>query len=496
MFEAALAQARFAASLVFGARFSLSALERLVDSLQATRHEFGSVGSEATELLGGPSLDETDRREIQLRRFRQQAVRGARETAYHAELFARAGLDPGRLSHDQIASLPLTPKAAIRDDPDAFLRRSVRVALRTTTTGTTGRPTEVCFSAHELRVTMLLGAISLLAAGRITSEDIVQINTSSRATLGNLCSAGALARIGALVCPVGLVEPEVTLGLLATRRRIAGKKPQVSVMSTYPSYLGELVECGLRLGFGPADFGLERIAIGGEIVTEGLKKRSEQLFGPVAFEEGYGMTETWPFVGQRCSQGHLHFEPTVGLLEVLTPETARPAQPGEIGTMVATPFAPYREATVVLRYDTEDLVWPLGEQPDCSLRHLPGCSDVLGKRRLAVRHEHGWTCPRDVLEALEAVADVPLPARCGFWAAGDGVAVELFARADTGELRRIVARELETRGVPLRELRIVDDPRHLEHPLPLRGDLREASFRQHTEPAVHEGAPVVGMPGS
>jgi hypothetical protein len=47
-----------------------------------------------------------------------------------------------------------------------------------------------------------------------------------------------------LVCPGGLVDPEITLGLLAECRYLPGKKLRVSYLLTYPSYLGELVEAG------------------------------------------------------------------------------------------------------------------------------------------------------------------------------------------------------------------------------------------------------------
>jgi hypothetical protein len=65
---------------------------------------------------------------------------------------------------------------------------------------------------------MALGAIQLLTDGRIGHEDIGQLNTISRASLGNVCFAGACARVGALVSPVGLVDPELALGLLAEPR--------------------------------------------------------------------------------------------------------------------------------------------------------------------------------------------------------------------------------------------------------------------------------------
>lgn len=267
MLETALAQLRFAASMVFGIPFASWSLDRLVDAVRDTHHEFGAIRSEGTELLAGPMLDEETRRGVQLRRFRTQAVRASRETAYYRHLFERLGLDPARLRYEDIQRIPLTPKEALRENPDDFVRRTAESSFRTTTTGTTGRPTSVCFSAHEMHTYIALNAIGFLIHGQITPEDIVQISTSSRATLGNTCFAGACERIGALWYQAGLVEPALALTLLSEKHRISGKKPRASFLNTYSSYLGELIECGLRLGYHPSDFGLERISVGGEVVT-------------------------------------------------------------------------------------------------------------------------------------------------------------------------------------------------------------------------------------
>lgn len=482
MFATALAQLRFAASVGLGRPFSRWSLERLIDAMRETRREFGEIGTEGAGLLAGPTLDEETRREVHLRRFRTQAARGARQTAYYGRLFERLGLESARLRFEDIARIPSTPKEALREDPDAFVRRTARPCFRTTTTGTTGKPTSVCFSAHEMSTYMALGAITHLLTGHIGSSDMVQISTSSRATLGNACFAGACARLGALVQPVGLVEPAHTLALLAERHNIAGKKPQVSYMNTYPSYLGELVEYGLREGYSLSDFGLERICVGGELVSEGLKERARGLFGTVKFDTGYAMTETWPLSGQFCSEGHLHFEPLAGLVEVIDPETKAPASPGEAGTIVATPFPPYRETTIVLRYDTQDVVRPIAGPLTCELRNQQATTPLLGKLRLAAQHEDGWTFPRDVLEALEVGEDVPLPARYGFRAVPKGIAVEVVARGTGMGIRRAIEARLRDRGVPVRELRLVSHRSELRRPMPLRCDLKETSFSMPGEP--------------
>jgi phenylacetate-CoA ligase len=475
MLATAVAQLRLVLALATGRAVPGWVLSSLIAAAVATRQEFGDLGPAAAEAVAGPSLDADTRREVQLRRFRAQANHAA-ATPYYRLLFAELGLDPAKLTWAQIAALPLTPKAALRDDPDAFVHLQAHPVLRATTHGTTGEPTRIAFCAAELRLMAGLAGLGFVLQGQIGPEDVVQINTASGALLGNWNLAAGSAQIGALVQPVGLVAPERALALLARPLAIPGKKLRVSVLSTYSSYLGTLVECGLAAGYGARDFALQRIFVGGEIVTAGLKARAGDLFGEVAFGEGWAMSETFPFCAQRCEHGHLHSEPSHGLLEVLDSDTGKPAAPGAIGTLVATPFAPFRTTTPLLRYDSGDLVRTLAEAPTCALRNQPATSDLLGKRRLSIRHDDGWVTPRQVLEALEGCPAVPLPARGGFWALPDGVAVEVVCRDARDPIRQRLTHALEAQGVPVRELRLVADRCELMRPLPLRGDLREREF--------------------
>ncbi len=94
----------------------------------------------------------------------------------------------------------------------------------------------------------------------------------------------------------------------------------------------------------------------------------------------------------------------------------------------------------------------------------------------SVRHECGWTYPRQMAEALEALEEVPLPARYGYWAVPRGVAVEVVVRQATLPARHRVETSLQERGVPIRALHLLSDRSQLRHPMPLRGDLREHVF--------------------
>jgi phenylacetate-coenzyme A ligase PaaK-like adenylate-forming protein len=475
MIESALAQLRVALSIGFGRPFSVRALERMVAGLKASRREFGDVAHK-TEIMG-PAMDAETIGEVHARRMRQVARLAGRETPYYAELFAALGIDPERLTAEDVARLPVTSKEAVRDRPDDFIRREAKVYLRPTTTGTTGKPTSIAFSLREMRAYAALQAIDALTTGALREDDIVQIATASRGLLGNVCLAGACAHAGALVTMTGIVDPAYALAHLAEERRIPGKRPRVSVLHTYPSYLGELVETGLRLGHKPDDFGLRSIGVGGEIVTEAGLERARALFGEVEYGRGYGMTEIWPLGGARCEAGHLHFQPAYGKVEALALDADEPAAPGEPGRIVATPFFPFRETTLLLRYDTGDVARVLPEPPECSMRHLPATSDLLGKQKHAVRLGDGrWVFSRDVLEAVESVEAAPLPGRCRWEAAPGGLKVWVVVReeSDWAAARRALGEALESRGVSVAALELLGGP--LPGAFPWRANQREMTL--------------------
>ncbi|WP_107263151.1 phenylacetate--CoA ligase family protein [Plantactinospora sp. BB1] len=482
MLETAWATLRFGTSMVFNRPFHRRSLDRIMTAMRATYEELGPITSAGGDMLGGPSLDEETRKVVQSRRFREQAVRAARETSYYAEVFQRTGLDPRRIQFDDIASVPVTPKEALRDDPEAFVRSGARPHHRSTTTGTTGWPTTVWFSDDEYHLIGVLSAITFLNREIITPEDFVQVSISTRARLGVHGVSFAAGAIGAVMHAAGLVSPEHTLALLSERHRLPRHKPYVSVMSTYPSYLGQLIEAAREGNYQPNDFGLERILMGGEIITAGLERRAQEVFGPITLLQNYGMTELMPFGANLCNQAHLHYEPAVGLAEFLDLEgTGRPVGADEPGVVVATPLPPFRDTTVLLRYNTEDVVRPVTGPLTCDMRRIPASTNLLGKLKLAVRHDDGWVFVRDVVEALDSVDAVVLPARYGFWAVPGGVAVEVVARSDDAATREAIGTALEERGVPLRDLRVITDRADLQHPRPLRCDLREGSMAKLAE---------------
>src|SRR2546423_13435006 len=93
MIETVPAQLRYVCTLAFGARLHTRSLDRLVTALLDAREEFGAGGRDAAQALRGPELDETTRREVQLRRLRTQAPLPAR-TPHYRPLLAQLRIHP------------------------------------------------------------------------------------------------------------------------------------------------------------------------------------------------------------------------------------------------------------------------------------------------------------------------------------------------------------------------------------------------------------------
>lgn len=473
MFGSAVSQVRYGFGLLRG-RIRPEPLTRISRDLVRTLAEFGTPGEDAAQLPG-------QGREADAGILRAQAARGLRltakaagRTAYYRRLFEEHGIKADELTPENWAqSVPVTPKQALRGMPAAFVSDRAKPSLMAMTTGTTGGPTVVWFSADELEIFASLGTISSSLAEGLRARDVIAYANSSRASLTLLSTAALAERIGAGFVPLGAIDPSVTLEHLAAPIMLPDKAPQITRLLCSPSYLAALVGVAEAEGWQPADFGLERIQVGGEIFSGALKSRAEAVFG-AAVHTGYMTTEIMPAGGGYCAQGHLHFPPEFGYVEFLCPDTWQPAAPGEIAVIVVTPYSAYRTCTTLLRYATGDLVRVLDGLLTCELAGLPACSDILGR----------YTGPlsiavptRSVLELLESEHAVPLPTRYCLTGHPKGPLLHVVVQSSTSALLARLEDRAERIGLELGGIVLHE---HMDDlpvtPPPLRCDLREHSF--------------------
>ena len=124
---------------------------------------------------------------------------------------------------------------------------------------------------------------------------------------------------------------------------------------------------------------------------------------------------------------------------------------------------------------------PLAGPLTCPMRALPATTNLLGKQKLSVRHDDGWTLMRDVIEPLESVPAIALPARYGFQATPGRCRRRSGLAVADAAVRREIESALFERGVPLRRLDLRADRSELQQPLPLRCDLKETSFAKPSD---------------
>jgi phenylacetate-coenzyme A ligase PaaK-like adenylate-forming protein len=469
MFETGIRQFRMALSMVWGRRLDTPNLGRLIDDLLATIEEFGEPGDAVDEqqLLGGPLADPAARREFAERALRRTARRLATASPFYERVFAAAGVEPGKLSPASLAKIPVTTKRDLIERQRDFVCTDVAPYLTTRTTGTTGRPAEIWLSRYEMELWPALNALAAVLRDELRPDDLLQVNMNSRAIAATHLAAATcrLARSGCRL--LGVVPPQESLD---------GLTAGATLLSTYPSYLAELVTAARHRGLGPADFHLRRVMVGGEILSPSLARAASQTLGVPRITDPFTMTEVIPAAGQTCSRAHLHFDLNSSHTELLDLATGEPAEPGALGTLVITPYFPYRECMPVFRYDTRDVARRLpGEDTGCELAGAPAISQILGKADHLLRLASGEVItPRELVNAIEALPTQPWPARFRAQARDGRVLLTLPAAAIDGYGEVAARRHFREAGLAL-DLVIVggDEAASLR---PARSDLRETTF--------------------
>jgi phenylacetate-coenzyme A ligase PaaK-like adenylate-forming protein len=471
MLTTAVHQLRHAARVLALRRFGVADVEATVADMRATLEEFGAPGTDLDMLPGGQQDDPEIQAALAARRIRQTVRSAARHVPYYRYWFASHEVSPQDISLDTIALIPPTSKDTLRGAPGSFVSEAAEPVLLVPTTGTTGLPANLWLSRHELDLYAALNAISLMVNGGLRSHHVLASAVTSRSTLPAVNTARALSLIGAGFVPLGTVDPRIVLDRLATPLHVPGKKPQITHVNLFPSHLGSLTQMVERDGWSPADFGLERIFTGGEILTGALGERAAEAFGAEVLD-GYGATEITPVAGTPCAQGHLHIPAEHAHIELLDPVTHAPAGPGQLATFVVTPYLSYREATVLLRYDTGDLVRTLTAPPDCEMRALPATSQVLGRSAAGA----AGAITRDILEVIQAEREVPLPTRYAVTEDAAGLLLHVVAPGRSARLLARLEQRAADRQLPVRGIILADQPEDLPVPCKVRADLTEHSF--------------------
>ncbi len=288
-------------------------------------------------------------RALQLQRLRWSLRHAYDNVPHYRASFEAAGVHPrDARSLSDLARFPFLTKQDFRSTYPFGLFAVTRgqVARIHASSGTTGKPTVVGYTAQDIETWSLLVARSIRAAGG-RPGDLVHVAYGYGLFTGGLGAHYGAEKLGCTVLPVsgGMTERQVQL--------ITDFRPRIIMVT--PSYMLAIADEFERQGIDPRSCSLEIGIFGAEPWTEAMRATIEERLGMHATDI-YGLSEViGPGVAQECLETkdgpciwEDHFYP-----EVVDPETGAVLPDGEEGELVFTSLT--KEALPVIRYRTRDL---------------------------------------------------------------------------------------------------------------------------------------------
>ncbi len=286
---------------------------------------------------------------LQLERLRWTLQHAYDNVAHYRARFDEAGVKPSDLKLlADLGRFPFTVKSDLRQHYPfgMFAVPREKVVRVHASSGTTGKPTVVGYTARDIDTWATVMARSIRAAGG-RAGDIVHVAYGYGLFTGGLGAHYGAERLGCTVIPMsgGMTERQVQL--------IVDFKPEIIMVT--PSYMLALAEEMTRQGIDPKATSLRIGIFGAEPWTPAMREAIESRVGIDAIDI-YGLSEIiGPGVAQECIETkdgltvwEDHFYP-----EVVDPDTGAVLPDGERGELVFTSLT--KEALPMIRYRTRDL---------------------------------------------------------------------------------------------------------------------------------------------
>lgn len=286
---------------------------------------------------------------LQLERLKWSLNHAYENSPVYRKKFDEAGVHPSELkSLADLARFPFTTKKDLRDNYPfgMFAVPQDQISRIHASSGTTGKPTVVAYTARDIDTWANLVARSVRAAGA-RRGDKVHISYGYGLFTGGLGAHYGAERAGLTVIPFGGGQTEKQVQLIQDFR------PDIIMVT--PSYMLAIADEMERQGIDPATCSLRIGIFGAEPWTNDMRAAIEQRMGITAVDI-YGLSEVMgPGVASECAETkdgptiwEDHFYP-----EIINPETGEVLPDGEFGELVFTSLT--KEALPIVRYRTRDL---------------------------------------------------------------------------------------------------------------------------------------------
>ncbi len=293
-------------------------------------------------------MGRSDLEEMQLRRLRETVLRVYANVPHYRSVFETIGVRPEEIrTLEDLRRLPFLTKQDLRSHfPYGMLAVPMDQVVRLhASSGTTGKPTVVAYTRHDLEIWAESMGSVISAAGE-TSRDILQIAFGYGLFTGAFGLHQAGEHVGATVLPVSSGGSQRQIQAMLDFGTTA-----LACTPSYALHLGEVMEdTGVERGQLRLRWGL----FGAEPWSEGMRSEIEAKLGCFA-TDNYGLSEViGPGVAGECEyRDGLHINEAHFIVEVIDPDTLEPLPDGNLGELVFTSLT--KEAFPVVRYRTRDL---------------------------------------------------------------------------------------------------------------------------------------------
>lgn len=287
-------------------------------------------------------------RQVQGERLRDTVERIYYNVPYYREKMQQKGLGPEHINTiNDLKKLPFTTKQDLRDNyPYGLFAIPMTEIIRLhASSGTTGRPTVVGYSRHDIGVWSEVMARTLTAAGA-GKDDFIQIAYGYGLFTGGLGLHYGGEKIGASVIPISGGNTKRQLQLMEDFGS--------TVLACTPSYAAYLAEAIEESGIQRENLKLRIGVFGAEPWTENMRREIEKKLKIKAIDI-YGLSEIiGPGVSFECEhQCGLHINEDHFIPEIIDPETLEVLPEGELGELVFSTVT--KEGLPLIRYRTRDL---------------------------------------------------------------------------------------------------------------------------------------------
>ena len=286
---------------------------------------------------------------IQLRRLQKTVARVYNTVPFYKKRFDEVGVKVDDVSSlDDLRRLPFTYKDNLRDNyPFGMFTVPMDDVVRIhASSGTTGKPTVVGYTARDIQTWSELMARTLMAGGA-TRGDMIHNAYGYGLFTGGLGFHYGAEKLGASVIPIsgGNTKRQVMI--------MADFGP--TILTCTPSYALLIAEVAEEMGVDFREFNFKAGIFGAEPWSEQMREEIERKLNIKAMDI-YGLSEIiGPGVSVECieAQKGLHIFEDHFIPEIIDPDTEEVLPYGTPGELVFTTIT--KEAFPVIRYRTRDI---------------------------------------------------------------------------------------------------------------------------------------------